>query len=98
MLLTLKSAQLGTEKDELFDLRQVCGEARTTKKITLQPFKSKHINSMSKVKGHTKKVNAITESSTRPHSQYACTAPSFAIMDQWSSRVHITIRDTSCKE
>ena len=52
---------------------------------------------MSKPKGHTKKVNAIKESQTRPYSQCAGTAPSFAIVDQGPSRVHVTIRNTSCK-
>ena len=96
-LLMLKSDQLITEKDELFDLKQVHDEVRTTMKITLQPLESKYISSMSKVKGHTKKVNPITESPTKPYYHYACTAPSFAIMDQRSSRVHVTIRNTSCK-
>ena len=41
MLLTLKSAQLITEKDELFYLKQVCGEVRTTKKIKPSAFQIK---------------------------------------------------------
>ena len=70
---------------------------RTTKKITLQPFESKHISGMYRVKGPTKKVNAITEAPTKSYSHYACTAPSFATMDQGSSRLSINIRNISCK-
>ena len=75
MLFTFKTAELAMEKEELFDLKRDRGYVKTTKKITLQPFESKHISGMSRVKGHMKKEiplqkhqpNLIPRMHVQPH-------------------------------
>ena len=73
------------------------GNVKLTKPITLKPFKSIHINKLSKVKGHHKGVHAVTEPLAECFSKYVLVAAAFTTMNANSGKVDVALGHFSAR-
>ena len=84
-----------TIRDPEFDLDQVKGKVKLTKKITLAHFETIQVSAKSSIRGHYKRVliimeklNANTDSVVEPVNRYSVLHPG-------SDRVQIVLRNLS---
>ena len=98
-ILASKSVLLKPNSKGEYDLDQVKGDLKLTKKVTLAPFETIKISGMSKVQGHEKRVNVITESTNKNNmvNGSVCTVPCYTTLKPGSRKVHVALRNISCK-
>ena len=89
----LKSANL---KEPEFDLDNVKGTIKLTKKVTLAPFETIHVSAKSSVRGHFKRVLVLME---KLADNMSAVEPinSYSVLHPGSDRVQIALRNLSAR-
>ena len=91
-------AKSGILKEPEFDLNKVKGHVKSTKCITIGPFQTVHVSSLTECNQHFKRVNVIVEPD--PDKNYEATVPihGYSVLKPGSSRVSVGIRNLSCRK
>ena len=90
--LSARTAALITDDSE-FNLDKVDGTVKLTKSIQIAPHQTVHVQGLSKVRGHDKRVNTITEPLESSKSIVA--VPSYSILKPGSSKVQVCLQNLS---
>ena len=91
-------AKSGILKEPEFDLNTVKGHVKLTKSITIGPFQTVHVSSLTECNQHFKRVNVIVEPD--PDKNYEATVPihGYTVLKPGSARVSVDIRNLSCRK
>ena len=91
-VLAAKAATMA-KGEEGFTLDQVKGDLKITKALTLAPFETTHVMTQSRVKGHRKRVNVITEPPDKNFIPAIVTNPGYAFLKPGSNRISVSVRN-----
>ena len=80
-------------KDSEFDLDQVKGKVKLTKKVTLTPFETIQVSAKSSVRGHYKRVLVIMEKLNTNANSAIEPVNIYSILYPGSDRVQIALRN-----
>ena len=94
-LATVLAAKAATmaKGEEDFTLDQVKGDLKMTKALTLAPFETTHVMTQSRVKGHRKRVNVITEPQDKNFTPDIVTNSGYACLNPRSNRISVSLRN-----
>ena len=81
-----------------FNLSRVTDIIKTTKSVTIHPFQTIHIQGVSKVRGHEKRANVMTDALPKSYSSAVPTVPRYSYLYQHSSRVGIRLHNLTSRQ
>ena len=91
-----KSAQLAEGEEKPFDLNEVKGPVKLTKKIVVPPFSTIQVSAISKVTTHRKAVNVMTDIPEDWDIEGVVALPTYSQMNNGSRRVEVTLKNITC--
>ena len=84
--------------DQKFSLEQVRGNIKLTKRVEIGPFETVKVKGLTKIKGHTQKINVMTSAGDKPFSQSVTTVNGYCVLEPGSKRVGVVLRNKTARK